>query len=59
MLFFLQRNTRGSDNPADCFRFNVEERVECLQSKKVKYSNRDDFILALPVPLEAASNKGG
>jgi ubiquitin carboxyl-terminal hydrolase 5/13 len=55
----ILRNTRGSDNPADCFRFNVEERVECLQSKKVKYSNRDDFILALPVPLEAASNKGG
>jgi uncharacterized UBP type Zn finger protein len=45
MLFFPQRNTRGSDNPADCFRFNVEERVECLQSKKVKYSNRDDFII--------------
>ena len=57
LINFLERNTRGSDNPADCFRFNVEERVECLQSKKVKYSNRDDFILALPVPLEAASNK--
>lgn len=36
----------------------VEERIECVVSKKVKYSKRDDTILTLPVPLEAATNKG-
>lgn len=56
--FILQRNTRGTDNPADCFKFNIEDRVECLQSKKVKYTNRDDFMLSLPIPMEAATNKG-
>ena len=36
----------------------MEERIECVVSKKVKYSKRDDNILTLPVPLEAATNKG-
>ena len=36
----------------------VEERIECVVSKKVRYSKRDDTILTLPVPLEAATNKG-
>ena len=36
----------------------MEERIECVVSKKVKYSKRDDTILTLPVPLEAATNKG-
>ena len=36
----------------------VEERIECVISKKVRYSKRDDTILTLPVPLEAATNKG-
>jgi len=45
-------------NPADCFKFEVEERVECMQSKKVKYTNRSDYCLSVPVPVEAAINKG-
>ncbi|XP_052081738.1 ubiquitin carboxyl-terminal hydrolase 5-like [Mytilus californianus] len=57
LVNLLERNTRGTDNPADCFKFNVEDRVECLQSKKVKYTNRDDFMLSLPIPMEAATNK--
>ena len=36
----------------------VEERIECVVSKKVRYTNRDDTILTLPVHLEAATNKG-
>lgn len=36
----------------------VEERIECVVSKKVRYSKRDDTILTLPVPLEAGTNKG-
>ena len=35
----------------------VEERIECVMSKKVRYSKRNDTILTLPVPLEAATNK--
>ena len=39
-------------------RYQVEERVQCARSGKVKYSYREDFILPLPIPLEAAINKG-
>ena len=39
-------------------RVKVEERIECVVSKKVRYSKRDDTILTLPVPLEAATNNG-
>nr|CAG4714026.1 unnamed protein product [Naegleria fowleri] len=39
------------------FNFKVEERIECSESKKVKYTHRKDNLLSLPVPLSAATNK--
>lgn len=29
-----------------------------MKSHKVKYKHRSDFILALPIPMEATTNKG-
>lgn len=55
---FLQKNNRGKFNPSECFKFKVEERVECSVSKKVKYTDRTDYLLALPVPMEAVTNRG-
>ncbi|CAH1772608.1 unnamed protein product [Owenia fusiformis] len=57
LFSLIERNSRGSVNPTDAFRFSVEERIQCSQSKKVRYTNRDEFILELPIPLEAATNK--
>ncbi|XP_052286427.1 ubiquitin carboxyl-terminal hydrolase 5-like isoform X2 [Dreissena polymorpha] len=57
LLSELERYNRGRFNPSDCFKFRVEERVECSVSKKVKYTERYDFLLPLPVPMEAATNK--
>ena len=37
----------------------VEERIECVVSGKVRYSKREDKLLALPVPMETATNKSG
>ena len=45
-------------NPADFFRFQFEDRVECVESGKVRYSKRDDFLLQLPVPMSMATNRG-
>lgn len=56
--FFFQRNTRGIVNPADCLKFQVEERIQCSASKKVKYNNRTELILPLQISLDAATNKG-
>ncbi|KAG2469691.1 UBP5 hydrolase, partial [Polypterus senegalus] len=52
-----RRHCRSSDNPSAAFRFLIEERIRCLSSEKVKYSQRVDYIMALPVPLDQATNK--
>jgi len=57
-MFCLQKNNRNKFNPSECFKYRVEERVECSVSKKVKYTERTDFLLPLPVPMEAATNMG-
>ncbi|XP_014607776.1 PREDICTED: ubiquitin carboxyl-terminal hydrolase 5 isoform X2 [Polistes canadensis] len=36
---------------------DVEERYQCTSSGKVKYTYRPEYILPLPIPLEAATNK--
>lgn len=41
------------------FRFLVEEKIKCLATEKVKYTQRVDYIMQLPVPMDAALNKGG
>lgn len=35
----------------------MEERYQCGTSKAVKYLQRSDWILHLPIPLQAATNK--
>lgn len=56
--YSFQRNPVGSENPSDVFRFLVEERTQCCQSRKVRYTERVDYIMQLPVAMEAATNKG-
>ncbi|XP_022099962.1 ubiquitin carboxyl-terminal hydrolase 5-like [Acanthaster planci] len=53
----IERNSVGSSNPCDCFKFELEERVQCVQSGQVRYKKRSDFLLSLPIPLAAAINK--
>lgn len=53
-----QRNSAGSENPSDVFRFLVEERVQCCQSRRVRYTQRVDYCIQLPAPMEAAINRG-
>ncbi|KAG5276377.1 hypothetical protein AALO_G00131190 [Alosa alosa] len=52
-----KRNSVASENPSDVFRYLVEERVQCCQTQKVRYSQRVDYLMQLPAPLEAASNR--
>lgn len=58
MLLCLQRNSAGSENPSDAFRFLVEERIQCCQSRRVRYTQRVDYCIQLPAPIEAATNRG-
>ncbi|KAK6177619.1 hypothetical protein SNE40_015681 [Patella caerulea] len=57
LINVIQKSSRGQESPTECFRFEVEERTQCSQSKNVQYKNREEFCLSLPVPLEAATNK--
>lgn len=57
MVSIIEKNSRGTVNPCDCFRFQMEDKVTCTSSKKVRYSSREDYCLSLPVPVEAAINK--
>ncbi|XP_049694345.2 ubiquitin carboxyl-terminal hydrolase 5 [Helicoverpa armigera] len=55
-LSLLQRHSRHKPNPADCLRFCVEERVQCGESRAVRYTRRPEHHLPLPVALHAATN---
>ena len=57
-LSTMQRNSRGRENPCEALKFQTEERIECMDSHKVKYTHREDLMLALPIPTEEAINKG-
>ncbi|GFT00664.1 ubiquitin carboxyl-terminal hydrolase 5 [Nephila pilipes] len=57
LISVLERHSRGRENPADSLKFEVEERIQCSTSKKVKYTTRTDYLLSLPIPLDAATNK--
>ncbi|KAJ8354940.1 hypothetical protein SKAU_G00225070 [Synaphobranchus kaupii] len=52
----VERNCRSSENPTEAFRFLVEERIVCQQSHKAKYTQRVDYIVQLPVPMDQATN---
>nr|XP_009938350.1 PREDICTED: ubiquitin carboxyl-terminal hydrolase 13 [Opisthocomus hoazin] len=57
LINLVERSPVGSENPSDVFRFLVEERTQCCQSRKVRYTERVDYIMQLPVAMEAATNK--
>uniref|UniRef100_A0A8C2PXC8 Ubiquitin carboxyl-terminal hydrolase n=1 Tax=Cyprinus carpio TaxID=7962 RepID=A0A8C2PXC8_CYPCA len=54
----VERNCRSGLNPSEAFRFLVEEKIVCRQSQKAKYTQRVDYIVQLPVPMDQATNMG-
>lgn len=58
ILCQIERNSRLLGvSPSNSFKFLTEERIECVQSKMVRYSTKPEFIMALPIPIQAALNK--
>jgi len=59
-LISLYEHTSRTDpvrtNPFDAFKFQVEERIECAQSRYVKYTSRDEYCLPLPIKKSLATN---
>eukprot|EP01097_Dermamoeba_algensis_P003082 TRINITY_DN2241_c0_g1_i1.p1 TRINITY_DN2241_c0_g1~~TRINITY_DN2241_c0_g1_i1.p1 ORF type:complete len:575 (+),score=171.33 TRINITY_DN2241_c0_g1_i1:69-1793(+) len=52
----LQKNSSLKD-PSECFLLTVEEKIQCQATGAVKYTNRKDNILSVPIPIELATNK--
>lgn len=52
-----EEKTSKNNNPTKAFEFVVEDRFECAESKKVKYTHRVDYCLPLHVDLDSATNK--
>ncbi|XP_038140323.1 ubiquitin carboxyl-terminal hydrolase 5 isoform X1 [Cyprinodon tularosa] len=52
----VERNCRSGPNPSEAFRFLVEDKIVCQQSQKAKYTQRVDYIVQLPVPMDQATN---
>uniref|UniRef100_A0A668ASW4 Ubiquitin carboxyl-terminal hydrolase n=1 Tax=Myripristis murdjan TaxID=586833 RepID=A0A668ASW4_9TELE len=57
IINLVERNSAGSENPSDVFRFLVEERVQCCQTRRVRYTQRVDYLIQLPAPIECATNR--
>ncbi|XP_073970641.1 ubiquitin specific protease 5 [Rhodnius prolixus] len=57
LLTNVQRNSRGSSDPTECFKLQVQDRFQCGATNKVKYTHRVEYCLPLPIPLNAAINK--
>jgi ubiquitin carboxyl-terminal hydrolase 5/13 len=53
------RALAGSDTHSlvSLFQFQMEERIQCMVSGQVRYTQRVDTIWQLPVAIEAATNK--
>jgi ubiquitin carboxyl-terminal hydrolase 5/13 len=45
----LNERTTGKD-PTQCFRFKLEERIQCTLCKRVRYRQQPTNSLSLPVP---------
>ena len=52
----IRNHPVSSQSPAETFRFQVEERLQCLSSGQVRYTYRPEYHLPVPVPLETATN---
>lgn len=44
-------------DPRKCFESIIEDRIECLESHRVRYTLRDEVCLSLHVDLDLATNK--
>ena len=52
-----QRKTSAGHSPRSLFAFSEETRLECAESKRVRYSTTPAAHWALPVPVDCATNK--
>ncbi|RNA18739.1 ubiquitin carboxyl-terminal hydrolase 5-like [Brachionus plicatilis] len=53
----LRKDSVDPTNPSDCFKFQLEDRIECMQTHMVSYKRRDEYCLSLPLAKDKAVNR--
>ena len=54
----MQRLGQPEQPPtADAFRFELEDRIQCLQTGRLSYKRSLTNVLAMDIPLDATTNK--
>ncbi|KAA6426280.1 MAG: ubiquitin carboxylterminal hydrolase [Trebouxia sp. A1-2] len=54
----MQRLGRPDQPPtADVFRFELEDRIQCMESSRLSYKRSLTNVLAMDIPVDAATNK--
>lgn len=57
IINLIEKHSRNEPNPSNSFKFQVEDKVQCNATKCVRYAQRSEYCLPLPIPLEAATNR--
>ncbi|VDL94848.1 unnamed protein product [Schistocephalus solidus] len=47
---------RTASTPLEALRFVIEDRLQCGTTGKVRYTERQEYLLSLAIPLSAATN---
>ncbi|PTU20180.1 hypothetical protein P175DRAFT_0481218 [Aspergillus ochraceoroseus IBT 24754] len=55
----LSRHAAGATNPVESFRFCMEQRLQCLQCKKVRYKTDEQDNISMPVPAHRLAGSSG
>lgn len=54
----MQRLGQPDQPPtADVFRFELEDRIQCMESSRLSYKRSLTNVLAMDIPVDAATNK--
>lgn len=56
LLTLIQRSSRTSVDPTECFKMKIEEKYQCTSSKKVRYNHRTEYCVPLSIPMKQATN---
>eukprot|EP00112_Aurelia_sp_Birch-Aquarium-sp1_P012383 Seg2604.5 transcript_id=Seg2604.5/GoldUCD/mRNA.D3Y31 product="Ubiquitin carboxyl-terminal hydrolase 5" protein_id=Seg2604.5/GoldUCD/D3Y31 len=59
VLSMISRQVRvtGKTDLRQSFAFEFEDRLQCVASRKVSYTKREDIAIMLPIPLEKTTNQ--
>ncbi|KAK3375645.1 hypothetical protein B0T24DRAFT_616734 [Lasiosphaeria ovina] len=58
-LITRSKHTAGREDPTQSMRFVMEQRLQCLNCKKVRYSNDEQDSIFIDVPLEKLPAEDG